>query len=162
MTHICISKLTTIVSDNGLLPGRRQAIIWTNAWILLTGLLGTNSSEMLIKIQPFSLKKMHLKMSFAKCCPFRLGLNELTDPWTSRPVVCVMCNYYVLCVIHVISASDKWPWCQVAMSEGRKMMFGGLVWVTVFLEFHVVISVYNLKLWLCRMLMHSVKKGVNI
>ena len=33
--HICISKLTIIASDNGLLPGRRQAIIWTNAWILL-------------------------------------------------------------------------------------------------------------------------------
>ena len=24
-----------IGSDNGLSPGRRQAIIWTNAWILL-------------------------------------------------------------------------------------------------------------------------------
>ena len=27
MTHICVSKLTTIGSDNGLSPGRRQAII---------------------------------------------------------------------------------------------------------------------------------------
>ena len=30
MTHICISKLTIIGSYNGLSPGRRQAIIWTN------------------------------------------------------------------------------------------------------------------------------------
>ena len=35
---ICVGKLTTIVSDNGLYPGRRQAIIWTNAGILLIGL----------------------------------------------------------------------------------------------------------------------------
>ena len=41
-THICVSKLTIIVSDIGLSPGRRQAIIWTNAWLLLIGPLGTN------------------------------------------------------------------------------------------------------------------------
>ena len=33
--HICISNLTIIGSDNGLTPGWRQAIIWTNAGILL-------------------------------------------------------------------------------------------------------------------------------
>ena len=27
VTHICVSKLTIIASDNGLSPGRRQAII---------------------------------------------------------------------------------------------------------------------------------------
>ena len=31
VTHICVGNLTTICSDNGLSPGRRQAIIWTNA-----------------------------------------------------------------------------------------------------------------------------------
>ena len=31
MMHICNSKLTIIGSDNGLLPGQCQAIIWTNA-----------------------------------------------------------------------------------------------------------------------------------
>ena len=36
MTHICIGNLTIIASDNGLSPGRRQAITWTNAEILLT------------------------------------------------------------------------------------------------------------------------------
>ena len=49
MTHICIIKLTIIGSDNGLLPGQRQAIIWTNVGILLIGPLGTNFSEILIK-----------------------------------------------------------------------------------------------------------------
>ena len=31
MTHICVSKVTIIGSDNGLSPGWRQTIIWTNA-----------------------------------------------------------------------------------------------------------------------------------
>ena len=34
--YICISILTIIGSDNGLSPGWCQAIIWTNAGILLT------------------------------------------------------------------------------------------------------------------------------
>ena len=77
MTHICVGKLTNIDSDNGLLPERRQAIIWTNVGILLIGPLGTNFSEFLIGIHRFSFKKMHLKMSSAKWRPFCLGLNVL-------------------------------------------------------------------------------------
>ena len=77
MTHICVGKLTIIDSDNGLSPGRHQAIIWTNARILLIGPLGTNFIEMLIKIHTFSFRKMHLKMSSAKWRPFCLGLNVL-------------------------------------------------------------------------------------
>ena len=37
-------------SDNGLSPGRRQAIILTHVLILLIGPLGTNFSEILIEI----------------------------------------------------------------------------------------------------------------
>ena len=77
VTHICVSKITIIVSDNVLSPGRRQGIIWTNAGILLIGPLGTNFSEILIGIQTFSFRKMHLKISSAKWRPFCLGLNEL-------------------------------------------------------------------------------------
>ena len=77
--HICNGKLTIIGSDNGLSPGRRQAIIWTNAGILLIGPLGTNFSEILMAIETFSFKKMHLKKSSAKWRPFCLGLNVLTD-----------------------------------------------------------------------------------
>ena len=50
VTHICVGNLTIIVSDNGLSPDRRQAIIWTNAGILLIRTLGTNFSEILIRI----------------------------------------------------------------------------------------------------------------
>ena len=77
VTHICVSKLAIIGSDNGLSPERRQAITWTNAGILLIGPLGTNFGEILIEIQTFSLKKIRLKMSSAKCCLFRLSLNVL-------------------------------------------------------------------------------------
>ena len=76
-THICVSKLTIIASDNGLSPGRLQDVIWTNAGILLIGPLGTNFNEILIEIHTFSFKKMHLKMSFAKWRPFCLGPNVL-------------------------------------------------------------------------------------
>ena len=77
MRHICVSKLTIIGSDNGLSPGRRQAIILTNAGILLIGPLGTNFSGILIKIQTF--KKKRLKVSSAKWRPFCLGLNVLIN-----------------------------------------------------------------------------------
>ena len=76
-THICVSKLTIIDSDNGLSPGRRQAIIWNHAGILSIGLLGTNFSEILIAILTFSFKKIRLKVSSAKWRPFCLGLNVL-------------------------------------------------------------------------------------
>ena len=75
VTHIFVSKLTTIGSDNGLSPERRQVIIWTNAGILLIGRLKTNFNEMLVEILTFSFKKMCLKVSSAKWRPFCLGLN---------------------------------------------------------------------------------------
>ena len=75
VTHICVSKLTIIGSDNGLSPERRQANIWTNAVILLIGTLGTNFSEILSESHIFSFKKMHLITSSAKRRPFCLGLN---------------------------------------------------------------------------------------
>ena len=79
MTHICVTKLTIIGSDNGLSPGRRQAVIGTNAGILLVGLLGTNVIEILIEIQAFPLKQMRLKRLSTKYGSFRLGLNVLND-----------------------------------------------------------------------------------
>ena len=82
-------KLTIIGSDNGLSPGRHKAIIWTNAGILLIGPLGTNFSEIVIVIQTFSFKKMHLKMSSAKWRPFCLGLNVLTN-WSLGDVEVIL------------------------------------------------------------------------
>ena len=77
VTHICVGNLTIIGPDNGLSPGRRQAIIWTNAGILLIGPWGTNFNEILIGIHKFSFKKINFKMSSAKWHPFCLSLNVL-------------------------------------------------------------------------------------
>ena len=77
VTHICVGKLIIIGSDNGLSPDRRQAIIWTNAELLSIGPWPTYFSENLIKMQQFSLKKMHVKMSSAKWRLSCLGLNVL-------------------------------------------------------------------------------------
>ena len=77
VTHICVSELTVTGSDNGLSHGQRQAIIWTNAGILLIRTLGTNCSDILGEIHSFSFSKMHVKMSSAKWRLFGLVLNEL-------------------------------------------------------------------------------------
>ena len=83
VTHICAGHLTIIGSDNGLTPGRHQAITWTNAGLLFIGLLGRNFSEILFRIQTFSFKKMHFKMTSAKWRPFCCVLNVLIMPPTS-------------------------------------------------------------------------------
>ena len=73
-----------------LVPERHQAIIWTNAGILLIRPLGTNFSEISIKIHIFSFKEMHLKMSSAKVWPYCLGLNVLIfkcAPYLVSPLV---------------------------------------------------------------------------
>ena len=61
VTHICVSNLVLIGSGHGL-PAQ---------------LLGTNFSEIVIKIYTFSFTKKVLKMSLGNCRPFCLGLNVL-------------------------------------------------------------------------------------
>ena len=78
MAHICVRKLTIIDSDNGLLPGRRQVIIWAIARILLIRTLGTNFTEILKKIHAFSFKIIHLKMSSANWRQYWIGRNVLS------------------------------------------------------------------------------------
>ena len=85
-------RLAIIGSDNGLSPGRHQAIIWINAGIMETGPVGTNFSEILIVICTFSIREMHLKMSSGKWRPFCLGLNVLV---TTLPFQC----YGIHCTI---------------------------------------------------------------
>ena len=88
VTYICVSKLISIDTDNGLSLGWHQAIIWANVGILLTGPLGTNFNEILIEIRTFSLKEIHLKMSSGKWLPSCLGLNVL-----------IYEAYYVTCTV---------------------------------------------------------------
>ena len=79
VTHIRVSKLTITDLDNGLSLGRCQAIVWTNARMLLIGPLGTNFSEILMEIHIFSYKRTHpFKVSSVRCRPFSLGLKVLS------------------------------------------------------------------------------------
>ena len=101
VTHLCVGNLTIIGSDNGLSPGRRQAIIGTNAGILLIGPLGTNFSEILIEILTFSFKKMRFKVSSAKWRPFCLGLNGLRGEWL------VWAGGFILGMICIITSGNQ-------------------------------------------------------
>ena len=121
--RICIGKITIIGSDNSLAPGRRQAMIWTNAGILLIGPLGTSFGDILIKTQTFSMKKIRLKMSSTKCSPFLHSLNVLnlqainatmnTNPPTHK------CPIRSLrCLIHVTVTSQWAQWCLKSQASG--------------------------------------------
>ena len=85
-THICVSKLSSIGSDNGLSPGRRQAIIWTNAGILLIRNFGTNCSKMSSKIHINSLKNDNKDVLGKMAYIWSIRLNVLKGT-RSRPLV---------------------------------------------------------------------------
>ena len=61
-----IYELVSIGSKNALPPIGRQTIILINAHLLSIGPLGTNFSDISIKVQIFTCTKMHLKISSAK------------------------------------------------------------------------------------------------
>ena len=106
VTHICVSKLTIIGSNNGLLFGWCQAIIWTNDGISLIGPLGKNFSETLIKIHTFSVKEMHLKMS-GKWRPFLLSLKVLMVSSQSS----VSIPHLLMVLFNSLCFRDaKWHW----------------------------------------------------
>ena len=90
VTHKFVSNLTTIVSDNGLSPGRRQAIIY-NAGILLIGPLGTNFSEILILIHTFSFIKC-----IWKCC---------------LEMVAILSQPYCVNMVNVVYFKMQWDKC---------------------------------------------------
>ena len=66
----------------------RRAIIWTNAVILLIGPIGTNFSEILIKMYIFSFKEMHLKLSSGNWRQFCLALNVYSTVMTKCGLLC--------------------------------------------------------------------------
>ena len=112
VTHICVSKITIIGSDNGLLPGWCPAIIWTNAGTLLIGTLGTNLNQILSDIHIFSFREMYLKMSYGKWKPFCLDFNmwikydalpvyKIPLQWKRQSSVVEYISYASLRIIHV-------------------------------------------------------------
>ena len=98
MTHICVNKLIIIGSDNGLSPSRRQAIIGTNARILLIGPLGTNFSEIFIEIYTFSFKEINLKISSEKWRPSCLDLDVSINTRNAHRKLLVQHSQHLKCI----------------------------------------------------------------
>ena len=100
MTHICITKLTIIGSDNGLSPGQGQAIVWTNAEILLIPAPGTKFIEILMEIHTLSFKKMHLKIApilFRPQC-----VNHSAHYGQKMPYGCInLCQHWLMACCRV-------------------------------------------------------------
>ena len=80
LTHwgrVCIYASVNWViigSGNGLSPLRHEATTWLNAKIIVNWNPETKFTHILIEIETFPFKKMHLKMSSAKCWQFCLSL----------------------------------------------------------------------------------------
>ena len=89
-----------ICSGNGLMPLRCLHITWTNAALLSIGLLGTNFSEIWIRILSSSFKKMHLKMSSAKMAAILFRGRCVNMRWSMR---CLPITYYVSAPTSVIN-----------------------------------------------------------
>ena len=98
-----------------------RAIICINDEILLIGPLETNFSEILIRIQTFSFKKMHLKMSSAKMASI-----------LSRPQ-CVNQDHHIY---------QKMQW-----NDFPKILRGTLVWLPDYIQAIKLCNVH-LALWM--------------
>ena len=81
--HICVDNLTIIGADNGLSPGRCQAISYTITALLSTKPLETNFNQN----SKFFIEKMHLKMSSAKQQLFCLCLNVFKHLRDAKKIV---------------------------------------------------------------------------
>ena len=118
-----LSKLNIIGSDNDLSPVCRQAIIWTNAGILLIGPLGTHFSEMLIEIYTFSFKKMQVKMLSVKRQPFCLGLNVLNR---MNCTICHKAIFHTTFFHYLSSVPEKLLWFIKHLSDGLYIFYSNL------------------------------------
>ena len=176
MTHICVSKLAVIGSDNGLSPDRRQAIIWANAGLWLIGPLGTNFSEILIEILTFSFKKMHLKVLSAKRWPFCLGPNVLMW-WASFLKSSVHINIWLAHVYHInlveglqLFSQFHWIKCRISYMRVIKQQGWGQFrnWNWNWLQFQFQNWNWNCKPWNwnwnwnCKMEMTAVEMELKI
>ena len=136
MVHICVKKITVIGSDNGFSPDQRQAIIWTNAGILLIGALGTNFGEILIKTNAFSFIKMHLQMLPVKWRQF----SQKSHKWNASRLIS-SCSCLLLNNSHIK--------CQNTLSSLTQFTCRGLrLWNTQGHEVSRYISIYTgWRLW---------------
>ena len=136
VTHLCISILNFIGSDNGLEPVRWQAIIWTNDGILLIGPLGTNFSEILIEIHTFSFKKMHFKRLSGKWQPFCLSLNvwdhQQRDCYWDLSIYNGSNTAYSYCDIIIMISHDRLGTLKYLINKMLKIKSKNIIEVIIF------------------------------
>ena len=146
MTHICVSKLSIIGSDNNLLTGQREAIIWNNDRKLSISPLGIYFSEILIGIQTLSFRKMHLKMLSTKWHPFYLGLSLLKYGDCKIMVWHVLSGSPISLVVLLYSSSNYnlSHWWQVMHRDAK------CIWQfeTIMIYLYTNISFKQQKLWI--------------
>ena len=135
VTHICVSKFTTIVSDNGLSPGRLQAIIWTSDGILLIWPLGTNFSEIFIEIHTFSFMKIHIEMSSGKWRPFCLGLNVWIHCGLYKMVIFRRRHWFGLIYFFMNPIESKSAWAHLKAFAEKKTISGYMCQIQCYINF---------------------------
>ena len=129
--HICVSKQTTIGSGNGLSPGRRQAIIWTNVGILLIRTIEINFSEILRKIHIFSSKKMHLK----------IWSQSQYVKFNATPFNNLMTWFHTSVSSH-IEAETKWPSCQ--SRHLQRHLLNENIWIVINISIDILLTFFFL------------------
>ena len=111
MTHVCFSKLTTTVLDDGLSTIRCRDSICSNAGILWIRNLRTNISEILNTIRTFSPNKMHLKMGAILSGP----LNPcLLYDWSNHSLLSANLRNWLLSLVYIL---DCRLFCTKPLSE---------------------------------------------
>ena len=120
VTHICVSKLTIIGSCNGLSPGWRQAIIWTNAGTLVIGQWGNSFSEIRIEIHTFPFENAVRKTTVI------LSGSQCVKHWWLMAYICVseqglLWFSYWTVTYSAPSHYLKWCWLAVNWIHGNQI-----------------------------------------
>ena len=136
MTHICVTKLTSIGPDNGLSPGRRQDIIWNNAGILLIRISDTNFGEMLSETLTFSIKKCIWKYRLQNCGNF-VSASMCNGPGYRMDMVWFCCIYYGRTMIQLCGNDYCWSeWFQIGhrIHIGKEIICWRNLWNQIYLS----------------------------
>ena len=132
VTHICVSKLTISDSDNGLSPGRRQAIIWINAGILSipsqrTSVKFKSRFNIFIQENPFEnvVWKMAAILSRLQC----VNIICARGKWGELKVIdrgiigsCGQCRFWRIFMTAVITARNSWQWSLMLCGQIDNML----------------------------------------
>ena len=133
--QICVSELTIIGSDNGLSPGHRQAIIWTNDAILLIQTFRIHFSEIVENFIHF-----HSRQCISKC-------QENGGHLVSASVIILMLPIWMQECFHI---NLKYPrilqdfnvhfeWCHLVHKCDKKLLIASKTWKKMSTPFHWIL-----------------------